>query len=183
MAITYHRIAIPLPIWIQQLMNGGRLGCRRSGSGCESDEHEVSACHGDENICTTTKTVHFYALVSKLTFIIVSPSTINTNDVGGELVGLYGGWESVWSSHKHSAIDGRTRAMVSDVLECTIFSIFNVSPLYRRVHSTIRRREWCQSLGLIVALVDERWETAIPWLRWPVLRGGWCVSLACLLSM
>ena len=44
----------------------GCFSSRRSGSGCESesDEHEVSACRGNENICTT-KMVHYLCISIK----------------------------------------------------------------------------------------------------------------------
>ena len=57
-----------------------------------------------------------YALVSKLTLIIVSPFTININKLGGGLFRLYGGWEGVGSSYKNAVVGGRPRAMVSDEL-------------------------------------------------------------------
>ena len=95
------------PFHCLYFMDGGSVRLyRRSGSGDVRvvNRRSVRAV----KMFVPQKRYITYSLVSKLTFIIFSPFTINTNEVGGGLVGLYKGWEGVRSSYKNAVVGGRT---------------------------------------------------------------------------
>ena len=100
----------PRPIRYRCIWGGMRVGLVRGGW---KGEGSAVSSFGENSDWEYHKNSVFWC---SLTFIIISPLTINANEVGGWLVGLYGGWEGVGSSYKNAVVGGRTRAMVSDEL-------------------------------------------------------------------